>query len=76
MLQDAQAGRFRPTNYAIGQTPGVKVRAYDRKDRWLAWRKRTARVKKGALLRAGRKVRKPKGKKVNKGTTGGAGRKR
>jgi large subunit ribosomal protein L27 len=37
---------YRESNWSIGRTAerrGVKVRAYNRKDRWLAWRKKTAR---------------------------------
>jgi large subunit ribosomal protein L27 len=64
-------GTNRLSNFEIGRAAerkGVIVRDYDRGDRWLAWRKRTRKVKLAALARAAKANRKTKGKKVNKGT--------
>jgi hypothetical protein len=63
-------GTFRESNISIGyaaERKGVKVREFDRGDRWLAWRKRQLRVKRGMLARAAKASRKQKGKKSNKG---------
>lgn len=59
-----------PTNYEIGragESNAALVRPFDRKDRWLAWRKRSKRVKEGLLAKAAKATRKTKGKKSNKG---------
>lgn len=45
---------------------GITVRDYDRKDRWVAWRKRAEKVKVSMLARAAKANRKAKGKKSNK----------
>ena len=69
----------REANFEIGRAAekkGITVREYDRGDRWLAWRKRAAKVKKAALARAAKASRKGKGKKANKGAAGGPGRRR
>ena len=45
---------FREPNWEIGRTAekeGIYVRPYDKKDRWLAWRKRTARRARAAEKR-------------------------
>ncbi|KAJ9617120.1 54S ribosomal protein L2 mitochondrial [Cladophialophora chaetospira] len=63
-------GTFRETNTSIGlaaERKGVKVRDFDRSDRWLAWRKRQIRVKRGMEAKAARGTKKTKGKKSNKG---------
>jgi hypothetical protein len=63
-------GTFREANASIGRAAerkGVKVRDYDRSDRWLAWRKRALRVKRGMTAKAARGTKKTKGKKSNKG---------
>ncbi|EXJ93435.1 hypothetical protein A1O1_01827 [Capronia coronata CBS 617.96] len=63
-------GTYREANVSIGRAAerkGVKVRPYDRRDRWLAWRRRAARVKMGLEAKAARATRKSKGKKSNKG---------
>lgn len=54
------------SNWSIGRTAerkGIKVREYDRKDRWLAWRKRNQKHKRIALLKALKSSRKGKGNK-------------
>jgi hypothetical protein len=64
----------REANFEIGRAAakkGVRVREYDRGDRWLAWRKRALKVRKAALARAARATRKAKGKKSIKSTKGG-----
>lgn len=62
-----RAGTFRESNISIGMTAerkGVQVREYDRKDRWLAWRKRGLRIQRGIAAKAARGARKAsKGKK-------------
>ncbi|KIW29849.1 ribosomal protein L27 [Cladophialophora immunda] len=63
-------GTYREANASIGwaaERKGVKVREYDRNDRWLAWKKRSLRVKRGMEAKAARAMRKTKGKKSNKG---------
>lgn len=45
---------------------GVKVREFDRKDRWLAWRIRAKKVKDKMAQRQAKKNKKTKGKKSNK----------
>ncbi|EXJ76593.1 uncharacterized protein A1O5_01101 [Cladophialophora psammophila CBS 110553] len=63
-------GTYREANASIGwaaERKGVKVREYDRSDRWLAWKKRALRVKRGMEAKAARAMRKTKGKKSNKG---------
>ena len=62
-------GTFREANTSIGleaERKGVKVREYDRNDRWLAWRKRSLRVTRASAAKAARGT-KAKGKKSNKG---------
>ena len=69
----------REANFEIGRAAekkGITVREYDRGDRWLAWRKRSQKIKKAALARAAKASRKGKGKKTNKAAQGGPGRKR
>ena len=70
----------REANFEIGRAAekkGIKVRDYDRGDRWIAWKKRAKKVKKAALARAAKATRKSKGKKANKAVAGaGPGRKR
>lgn len=56
---------YREINWEIGRSAeraGVTVRDFDRKDRWLAWRKRQIKAKKTAFLKANRADRKGKGK--------------
>ena len=63
-------GTFREANASIGlaaERKGVKVREFDRKDRWLAWRKRGLRVKRGMAAKAARATKNTKDKKSNKG---------
>ncbi|KIX09679.1 ribosomal protein L27 [Rhinocladiella mackenziei CBS 650.93] len=54
-------GTYREANVSIGlaaERKGVKVREYDRRDRWLAWRRRTAKVKLGMAAKAAKAARK------------------
>ena len=63
-------GTYREANVSIGmaaERKGVKVREFDRGDRWLAWRRRAARVKAGMEAKAAKGTKKTKGKKSNKG---------
>jgi hypothetical protein len=63
-------GTYREANVSIGRAAerkGVKVREYDRGDRWLAWRRRAARVKVAMEAKAAKGTKKTKGKKSNKG---------
>lgn len=63
-------GTYREANVSIGRAAerkGVKVREYDRSDRWLAWRRRAARVKMSMEAKAAKGTKKTKGKKSNKG---------
>ncbi|KAL9616733.1 MAG: hypothetical protein Q9160_008421 [Pyrenula sp. 1 TL-2023] len=56
---------YREVNWEIGRSAeraGITVRDFDRKDRWLAWRKRQIKAKKTAFLKATRADRKGKGK--------------
>lgn len=56
----------REGNWSIGRTAekkGIKVREYDHGDRWLAWRKRAKRQKRGMLMRVTKAAQKGKGKK-------------
>ena len=56
---------YREANWEIGRSAeraGITVRDFDRKDRWLAWRKRQMKAKKVAFLKASRANRKGKGK--------------
>lgn len=69
----------REANFEIGRAAekkGVMVREYDRSDRWLAWRKRAQKVRKAAMARAAKANRKTKGKKTNKVTQGGPGKRK
>ena len=68
ILREGYAGN-RIANVEIGRAgerAGVKVRSFDRKDRWLAWRKRSKKVQAKIALRAAGRTRKTKGKKSNK----------
>lgn len=59
----------RETNWSIGriaERKGIKVREFDRSDRWLAWRKRSKNIKRKALMRAVKANRKGKKKNVKK----------
>ncbi|KAI1615544.1 50S ribosomal protein L27 [Exophiala viscosa] len=63
-------GTYREANVSIGmaaERKGIKVREFDRGDRWLAWRRRAARVKAGMEAKAAKGTKKTKGKKSNKG---------
>ncbi len=55
------------TNWSIGRTAerkGITVREFDPKDRWLAWRKRSQKIKRNALLKSIKgKTRQGKGSK-------------
>lgn len=54
------------SNWSIGRTverKGIQVREYDRNDRWLAWRKRSQKLKRTALLKSVKAGRKGKGNK-------------
>jgi hypothetical protein len=54
------------SNWSIGRTAdrkGIEVRDYDRKDRWLAWRKRNQKIKRTAFMKAMKASRKGKGNK-------------
>lgn len=62
------------SNWSIGRTAerkGIKVREYDRNDRWLAWRKRNQRFKKSLALKAMKSSRMVRGgkKKVQRRAT-------
>ena len=64
-----RANSYRESNVEIGRAAekaGITVRDYDRKDRWVAWRKRAEKVKVSMLARAAKANRKAKGKKSNK----------
>ena len=59
----------REANWEIGRAAerkGIKVREFDRKNRWIAWRKRAAKAKRGAVLRAAKANRKGSGKKAKR----------
>ncbi|KAK5463113.1 54S ribosomal protein L2 mitochondrial [Exophiala xenobiotica] len=63
-------GTYREANVSIGRAAerkGVNVREYDRGDRWLAWRRRSARVKAAMEAKVAKGTKKSKGKKSNKG---------
>jgi large subunit ribosomal protein L27 len=48
-------GTLREANASIGlaaERKGVQIRDYDRKDRWLAWRRRSKRIERSAALKA------------------------
>lgn len=63
-------GTYREANVSIGlaaERKGVTIREYYRGDRWLAWRRRAARVKMGIEAKAAKGTKKSKGKKSNKG---------
>ncbi len=54
------------SNWSIGRTAerkGITVREFDPKDRWLAWRKRSQKIKRKTLLRSVKGSRKSKGSK-------------
>jgi len=58
------------SNWSIGRTAerlGIKVKEYDRKDRWLAWRKRGETAKRIILLKKIKKPRKQKNMRKNHG---------
>lgn len=57
---------FREANWEIGRAPeleGIKVREWNRKDRWLAWRRKSDKIKRVAQLRDLKNRRKGKAKK-------------
>lgn len=61
-----RAGGHGISNYEIGkaaEVKGVRVKEFDRKDRWTAWRVRAQKVKQKMLDRAAKANRKTKGKK-------------
>lgn len=61
------------TNYEIGRAAerkGVRVKEFDRSDRWTAWRVRAKRVKEQMLARQAKARNKTKGKKSNKKIAG------
>ena len=63
--------QIRETNYSIGRAAeraGVKVRKFERGNRWLAWRKRTKRVERTKAKKAQKKARKGKGAKREAGS--------
>ena len=54
------------SNWSIGRTAerkGITVREFDPKDRWLAWRKRSQKKKRKALMKSVKASRKGKGNK-------------
>lgn len=56
-------------NHEIGRAAerkGIRVKIFDRKDRWTAWRVRAKKSKEKQLLRAAKANTKTKGKKSNK----------
>lgn len=56
-------------NHEIGRAAerkGIKVKVFDRKDRWTAWRIRSKKAKEKQMARAAKANRKTKGKKSNK----------
>ena len=59
----------REANWEIGRAAerkGIHVRDFNKKDRWLAWRKRATKAKRSAVLRAAKAKRKGTGKKAKK----------
>ncbi|KIW12113.1 ribosomal protein L27 [Exophiala spinifera] len=63
-------GTYREANVSIGRAAerkGISVPRYDRSDRWMAWRKRAARIKATMESKAAKGTKKSKGKKSNKG---------
>ncbi|KIW39086.1 ribosomal protein L27 [Exophiala oligosperma] len=63
-------GTYREANVSIGRAAerkGISVPRYDRSDRWMAWRKRAARIKTTMESKAAKGTKKSKGKKSNKG---------
>ena len=59
---------YRESNYEIGRSAekkGITVRPFDRSDRWMAWRKRSAKIKRKLLERAAKKKTGRKGKAKN-----------
>lgn len=58
---------YREGNWEIGRAAeraGITVRKFDRKDRWLAWRKRNAGIKRVAQKKAIKNTGKGKKKKI------------
>jgi large subunit ribosomal protein L27 len=58
---------YRETNYEIGKAmdePKARIRPYRRGDRWLAWRKKTEKIKRSVELRAQKAQKKVKRKKI------------
>jgi len=54
---------YREANWEIGRAAekaGIKVPEFDRKDRWLAWRKRKARAERVAQMKSLKKQKKLK----------------
>lgn len=67
---------YRESNYQIGKAAeraGVKVRLFQKGDRFLAWRKRTARIARNAEKRAIGKKKGKKDKPARGGTRKGVG---
>ena len=66
-----RAGTNREANVSIGRAAerkrGIPVMPYDRKDRWMAWRKRADRIKLAESSKVAKGTKKTKGKKSNKG---------
>lgn len=57
------------SNWQIGRAAevrGVKVKEFDRKDRWTAWRVRAKNVKEKKIAKAAKKTKKSKGRKSSK----------
>ena len=57
------------SNWEIGraaEAKGVKVKEFDRKDRWTAWRVRAKKVQEYRIAKAAKGNRKTKGKKSSK----------
>jgi len=70
-------GTRREANTSIGyaaERTGIKVVPFDRKDRWSAWRKRSARIELAEISKVARASKK-KAKKANKAIKAG-GKKR
>lgn len=59
--------QYRESNYEIGKVmekSSAKISPYERGNRWLAWRKKTERIKKSAELMAQKAQKKNRKKKV------------
>ncbi|KAK5056636.1 hypothetical protein LTR84_012168 [Exophiala bonariae] len=65
-----RAGTNRESNVSIGyaaERKGIKVVPFDRRDRWSAWQKRSARIELAEVSKVAKNTKKNKGKKSNKG---------